>query len=72
MEHPLKNEPSVRELRLATHMTQVEFANYLNINVKTLRSWEQNARTPMNGLTSLIYRLLVAEKQIPPDFAEKD
>ena len=39
-------EPDPKEIRAKFHLTQVEFANMLNISVATLRNWEQGRRRP--------------------------
>ena len=39
-------EPNPKEIRAKFHLTQVEFANMLNISVATLRNWEQGRRRP--------------------------
>jgi len=39
-------EPNAKEIRAKFHLTQVEFANMLNISVATLRNWEQGRRRP--------------------------
>ena len=39
-------EPNAKEIRLKFNLTQVEFANMLNISVATLRNWEQGRRKP--------------------------
>ena len=39
-------EPNAKEIRAKFHLTQIEFANMLNISVATLRNWEQGRRRP--------------------------
>ena len=39
-------EPNAKEIRSKFHLTQIEFANMLNISVATLRNWEQGRRRP--------------------------
>ena len=39
-------EPNPKEIRAKFHLTQMEFANMLNISVATLRNWEQGRRRP--------------------------
>ena len=39
-------EPNAKEIRKKFNLTQVEFANLLNISVATLRNWEQGRRNP--------------------------
>lgn len=39
-------EPNAKEIRSKFHLTQIEFANMLNISVATLRNWEQGRRKP--------------------------
>ena len=39
-------EPNAKEIRAKFHLTQMEFANMLNISVATLRNWEQGRRRP--------------------------
>ncbi len=39
-------EPNAKDIRKKFNLTQVEFANLLNISVATLRNWEQGRRKP--------------------------
>ena len=39
-------ELNAKEIRKKFNLTQVEFANLLNISVGTLRNWEQGRRKP--------------------------
>ncbi|RLA58529.1 MAG: transcriptional regulator [Epsilonproteobacteria bacterium] len=39
-------EPNAKDIRSKFHLTQIEFANMLNISVATLRNWEQGRRRP--------------------------
>lgn len=49
---------TIKELRLATGMTQTAFAKYFEIPVRTVQDWEQNKRTPPEYLVKLmIYKL---------------
>ncbi len=46
--------PEIKQIRLNNRMTQVTFAKYLNIPIKTLRNWEQNIRKPSEWTIDLI------------------
>jgi putative transcriptional regulator len=54
-----KNE--IKHIRQDLDMTQVEFAQTLNVSVQTVRSWEQGGRKPENASN----RLLQIIKQKP-------
>lgn len=58
-----KNE--IRKLRDALHLTQQEFASLLNVDIGTLRHWEQGRRKQTSTTNRLLQ--LFQEK---PDFAE--
>lgn len=55
-------------MRLASGMTQKDFALYLGLAPRTVRAWDQGTRNPTTGIESLIYRVLVAEGVIPSNF----
>ncbi|MBV7257939.1 helix-turn-helix domain-containing protein [Pacificimonas sp. WHA3] len=38
--------PDVKAIRAKTRLTQVKFAEQLNVPVATIRDWEQNRRCP--------------------------
>ncbi len=48
------DEPNVKEIRSKFNLTQVEFANLLNISVATLRNWEQGRRKPEGSARVLL------------------
>jgi DNA-binding transcriptional regulator YiaG len=54
----------IKEIRNKFGLTQVKFAELLNINYDTLRSWEGGYRTPSSPGYAL---LLIAEKS-PQEF----
>ena len=54
-----------RKLREALHLTQQEFASLLNVDVGTIRHWEQGRRKPTSTTNRLLQ--LFQEK---PDLAE--
>ena len=47
-------EPNAKEIRVKFHLTQMEFANMLNISVPTLRNWEQGRRRPEGSARVLL------------------
>ncbi len=49
--------PNVKEIRAKTGLTQMQFANKLNISPRTLQNWEQGTRNP-TGATITLMRLL--------------
>lgn len=64
-----ENRPKtpMKELREAANLTQKQFAEYLGVSLRSLRSWEQASRRPIQGLEGLVYRLMVAENVISKD-----
>ncbi len=44
----------VREIRLATGLTQARFANAIDVQVATLRNWEQGRRVPAGPARALL------------------
>jgi putative transcriptional regulator len=52
---PVLSKTAIKKLRTdVLHYTQVEFASLLNVDVGTIRHWEQGLRKP----SSSVYRLL--------------
>lgn len=49
---------NVKEFRLAHKMTQKQFAEYFEIPLKTVQSWEQGARKPPEYLFKLMVKYL--------------
>lgn len=47
----------VKEIRKATGLTQANFARRLNIEVATLRNWEQGRREPTGPAKALLMAL---------------
>lgn len=47
-------DPSVRELRLRTKLTQAEFAARLGVPIETIRNWEQGKRSPRGPARALL------------------
>lgn len=52
---------SIKELRMSTGMSQLEFANHYGIPVRTLQEWEQGRSNPPNYLVDLIKRIIELE-----------
>ena len=50
----------VSEIRKNLHMTQKQFSEQYNINLETLKNWEQNKRFP--DTTSLAYLYCIEKK----------
>lgn len=63
---PLFTKNEIRKLREVLGITQLEFASLLNIDIGTLRHWEQGRRKP----TSTTNRLLQIFQE-KPDLAEE-
>ncbi len=62
----------IKFLRNQAGMNQVDFADYLGVALRKLRSWEQGTRNPSTGVEDLIQRVLIAENMIPcPSPTEK-
>ncbi len=49
--------PNVKAIRTKTGLSQVQFANKLNISPRTLQNWEQGTRNP-TGASVTLMRLL--------------
>ena len=67
--HPAKRfkASEIRKLRIDIyHMTQLEFAAFLNVKVPTIRAWEQNQKHPSGAAARL---LEIAQKD--PSLREK-
>ncbi|MDB5973040.1 MAG: higA-2 2 [Hydrocarboniphaga sp.] len=47
----------VRAVRVATGLSQAQFARLIEVNVGTLRNWEQGLRTPTGPARALIKAL---------------
>ncbi|NVN86691.1 MAG: helix-turn-helix domain-containing protein [Rhodopseudomonas sp.] len=47
-------KPAVRDLRLRTRLTQLEFAAKLGMPVETIRNWEQGKRIPRGPARALL------------------
>lgn len=47
----------VKEIRKATGLSQTKFARHLNIEVATLRNWEQGRREPTGPAKALLTAL---------------
>jgi putative transcriptional regulator len=56
------NKDQIREIRMQAQMTQIVFANYLGVSVKTVEAWERGRTHP----TGPAYRLMsfLAQNQI--------
>jgi len=46
--------PEVKEIRKKLRLTQVSFAEVINISIGTLRNWEQKRRTPTGPAVALL------------------
>lgn len=60
----MKHNITIKELRILTKMTQQEFANYLQIPLRTIQNWEGGQRIPATYITHLIEYKLRNEKLI--------
>jgi putative transcriptional regulator len=47
----------VRAVRAATGLSQVQFARLIEVNIGTLRNWEQGLRTPTGPARALLKAL---------------
>jgi putative transcriptional regulator len=54
--------PHVRDVREKTGLTQLEFAQVMQVSVKTLQNWEQDRRAPTGPAAALIKIVSVAPK----------
>lgn len=55
---------TIKELRAVTGMSQSQFADYLEIPVKTIQSWESGIRKPPVYINKLIERVITTESSI--------
>lgn len=46
--------PDIKEIRAKTGLSQIQFAQKLNISPKTLQNWEQGTRTPTGPAITLM------------------
>jgi putative transcriptional regulator len=51
------NAAQVRAVRAATGLSQAQFARLIEVNVGTLRNWEQGLRTPTGPARALLKAL---------------
>lgn len=58
---------SIKEMRIASGMTQIAFAEYLNIPRRTIQEWESDRRTPPPYVVELINYKLINEGLIKPE-----
>ncbi|CAN4268152.1 COG2944 Predicted transcriptional regulator [Methylophilaceae bacterium] len=47
-------ESPVAKARIATHMTQLQFATLMGVSVRTLQEWEQGRRSPSGAAKTLL------------------
>ena len=52
---------NIKELRLATGMTQTAFAKYFEIPLRTVQDWEAGKRKPLDYLVNLMHYKLEKE-----------
>lgn len=45
-------------------MSQKQFADYFEIPIRTIQSWEQNLRTPPNYIAIMMEKILKYENKI--------
>lgn len=64
MEERRNTGTRIKELRLMSKMTQKEFANFLNLPLRTIENWETEIRNPKSYIIELIEYKLKNEKII--------
>lgn len=64
MEERRNTGTRIKELRLMSKMTQKEFANFLNLPLRTVENWETGIRNPKTYIIELIEYKLKNEKII--------
>lgn len=47
---------SIKDLRIATGLSQTQFANAYHIPVKNIQNWEQGTRKPPSYIIFLLFR----------------
>ena len=55
---------NIKELRLATGMTQTAFAKYFEIPLRTVQDWEAEKRKPPEYLVKLMIYKLKNERKL--------
>ncbi|MBO5209382.1 MAG: helix-turn-helix domain-containing protein [Lachnospiraceae bacterium] len=55
---------TVKNLREKSGMSQKQFADYFEIPIRTIQSWEQNLRTPPNYIAIMMEKILKYENKI--------
>lgn len=58
----MTNEPSIKELREKTGMSQSQFASHFGFSLRSLQGWEQGKRPP-KGMASMVERIIELEKE---------
>lgn len=58
---------TIKEMRITSGMTQIAFAEYLNIPRRTIQEWESDRRTPPPYVVELINYKLINEGLIKPE-----
>lgn len=58
---------TIRDMRIASGMSQASFAEYLNIPRRTIQEWESDRRTPPPYVVELINYKLINEGLIKPE-----
>lgn len=55
---------SIKDLRIATGLSQTKFADAYHIPVKNIQNWEQGARKPPSYIIYLLKRCIELDKKI--------
>lgn len=55
---------TVKSLRERSGMSQSQFANYFEISIRTVQSWEQGLRTPPDYVILMMEKILKYEKKL--------
>ena len=57
------DELTIKELRAQTGMSQKEFAEHFDVNIRTLQGWERGKRM-QDGMLSMMKRIVELEEEL--------
>lgn len=55
---------TIKNLREKSGMSQKQFADYFEISIRTIQSWEQNLRTPPDYVVIMMEKILIYENKL--------
>lgn len=72
--HPVPswNAPKIKKLRKITyHMSQPQFASFLNVTTSTVRAWEQGQKSPSGAAARLLEIFMIDQNIVKKLTAER-